>query len=411
MSNSNIIDLSHIVGKKRAENTKSHVHRWSFGKANPVLLLLVAFAIINCFLVRSLFDSETPEATGDVSKSPAHETLDFGRSNSIISNDNVFVKRPAHETVDFGRSNGTVSNDNDFIKQFRNAIISDSLFSVPGGVIPFILQNGTLLCRRIHRTKIRQHTRSRAVAEMIHTGLKWYKHRKLDRKMRSELPLIFLINDSQGCDIKTKQDNFKIPRLTWSYPSPKYGKDWCNAIPAPSYVSWDSFHKEHKSHSSWKSTFASYSRLYPWSSKINKAVWRGTTTYNPYFGAVELNKTPRGELVQKSMEYPEIIDAGFVKFIQQYKSQKDELANQTVLTKRMNFDDQMKYKTILDIDGNNWSGRFPRLLCTNSVVIKVHVYDLIICTTQMILTMLFIFYCTAFVYRSSQTTLSTFTMS
>jgi len=139
----------------------------------------------------------------------------------------------------------------------------------------------------------------------------------------------------------------------------------------PSYLSWKTFHKDHKSHSSWNLTFALQSNEYPWSSKIKRAVWRGATTYDTHFVGVELNETPRGKLVQKSMENPELIDAGFVKLIQQYESRNDKFLNQTILTERMHFDDQMKYKAILDIDGNNWSGRFPKLLCANSVVIKI----------------------------------------
>jgi hypothetical protein len=38
---------------------------------------------------------------------------------------------------------------------------------------------------------------------------------------------------------------------------------------------------------------------------------------------------------------------------------------------RIPFDDFQLYKEIIDIDGNGWSGRFLRLLCTNSVVIKL----------------------------------------
>ena len=89
-----------------------------------------------------------------------------------------------------------------------------------------------------------------------------------------------------------------------------------------------------------------------------------------------MNETPRGKLVQKSMETPELIDAAFVNIIQQYKDQKQELRNQTVLGDRMPFDDYMKYKAIIDIDGNNWSSRFPKLLCSNSIVIKVCLYYL-----------------------------------
>lgn len=38
----------------------------------------------------------------------------------------------------------------------------------------------------------------------------------------------------------------------------------------------------------------------------------------------------------------------------------------------MNFSDFQRYRAILDVDGNSWSERFPKLLCSNSVVIKIH---------------------------------------
>ena len=206
---------------------------------------------------------------------------------------------------------------------------------------------------------------------MIRIGLNLYQRKGLSLKVRSDLPLLLLNSDSNGCLIRKKQDPIHFPRFTWSYPSPKHGMDWCTAIPVPSYLSWKTFHKEHKTHFSWDAAFALKSQQYPWSSKINKAVWRGATTYDAYFNGAELNETPRGKLVQKSMASPGVIDAGFVKLNQQYSSRETELSNQTILTERMHFDDQMKYKAILDIDGNNWSGRFPKLLCTNSVTIKV----------------------------------------
>jgi hypothetical protein len=35
------------------------------------------------------------------------------------------------------------------------------------------------------------------------------------------------------------------------------------------------------------------------------------------------------------------------------------------------FDDFQTYKAVIDMDGNGWSGRFLRLLCMNSVVVKL----------------------------------------
>jgi hypothetical protein len=37
----------------------------------------------------------------------------------------------------------------------------------------------------------------------------------------------------------------------------------------------------------------------------------------------------------------------------------------------MPLDDFQNYRAVIDLDGNSWSERFPKLLCRNSVVIKV----------------------------------------
>ncbi len=37
----------------------------------------------------------------------------------------------------------------------------------------------------------------------------------------------------------------------------------------------------------------------------------------------------------------------------------------------MDLDDFQTYRAVIDIDGNSWSERFPRLLCRNSVVVKI----------------------------------------
>jgi hypothetical protein len=37
----------------------------------------------------------------------------------------------------------------------------------------------------------------------------------------------------------------------------------------------------------------------------------------------------------------------------------------------MPMEDFQNYRAVLDLDGNSWSERFPKLLCQNSVVIKV----------------------------------------
>ena len=139
----------------------------------------------------------------------------------------------------------------------------------------------------------------------------------------------------------------------------------------PSYETWMDYSKKYTSEASWDVTFALESDQYPWNSKRHLAVWRGTTTANVLYSEWELNKIPRGQLVQLSMKHPELIDAGFVRLNQRFEHATFTKENATILTDRMKFDDMMKYKAIIDIDGNDWSSRFPKLLCMNSVVIKV----------------------------------------
>mmetsp|Transcript_6123 Transcript_6123/g.13408 ORF Transcript_6123/g.13408 Transcript_6123/m.13408 type:complete len:366 (-) Transcript_6123:182-1279(-) len=82
---------------------------------------------------------------------------------------------------------------------------------------------------------------------------------------------------------------------------------------------------------------------------------------------------PRAQLVRESMQHPDLIDAAFTNFVQFWEKSEEELvaANLTRSARRIRFNDQMRYRAIIDIDGNNWSSRFAKLLCTNSVVIKI----------------------------------------
>jgi hypothetical protein len=120
----------------------------------------------------------------------------------------------------------------------------------------------------------------------------------------------------------------------------------------------------------WDQTFEKHESKYPWHSKIDRAVWRGSTTGWPHLPFDDL---PRAKLVKKSMDRPDIFDAGFTSFVQGWEWRK--LTNQTIAANVIPFEDLMKYRAIIDIDGNYWSSRFTKLLCTNSVVIKVCAMD------------------------------------
>lgn len=70
------------------------------------------------------------------------------------------------------------------------------------------------------------------------------------------------------------------------------------------------------------------------------------------------------------MDRPTLIDAAFIKLNQFFKNRED-LKNQTRIAASIPMKDFMKYRAIIDIDGNGWSSRFGDLLCTNSVVVKI----------------------------------------
>jgi hypothetical protein len=136
---------------------------------------------------------------------------------------------------------------------------------------------------------------------------------------------------------------------------------------------------------------------YPWESKIPKVVWRGSTTGgSPYDltddenGATAINwrDMPRSKLIKIARNHPDIMDMGFTELNQGWEElpYKDQIVEELgQLPQILLFEDFMKYKAILDINGNSWSMRFGHLLCLNSVVMKVSEFASIIITMHLIL--------------------------
>jgi len=112
-------------------------------------------------------------------------------------------------------------------------------------------------------------------------------------------------------------------------------------------------------------------KKYPWITKLNKAVWRGASTGHihkyPYGGQL-----PRAKLVQYSLDYPTLIDAGINdQFSVRNSTELEDMKLNGFYKDRIAMKEFQKYKAIIDIDGNSWSSRFPELFCMNSVVLKV----------------------------------------
>mmetsp|Transcript_46632 Transcript_46632/g.68922 ORF Transcript_46632/g.68922 Transcript_46632/m.68922 type:complete len:444 (+) Transcript_46632:321-1652(+) len=121
---------------------------------------------------------------------------------------------------------------------------------------------------------------------------------------------------------------------------------------------------------SWFEQTREWDHIYPWESKQAKAVWRGTLT-----GFFRDKDRPRWKMVEKGMAFPSTMDikfSGATQYIDlvhgtpQFVDHEEKNMAETIPK-----EDFMKYRAIIDIDGNGWSSRFCDLLCFNSVVIKV----------------------------------------
>ena len=116
----------------------------------------------------------------------------------------------------------------------------------------------------------------------------------------------------------------------------------------------------------WDLQFAQWSAQYPWTSKKPMAVWRGR--YIGYRDLYEQGILPREALVIRASNYPNIMDVQAVSWHYYPESQTGKVMEQSKDT--IPFQEFMKYRAIIDIEGSG-STRFGPALCTNSVVIKV----------------------------------------
>lgn len=207
-------------------------------------------------------------------------------------------------------------------------------------VRPYIIRGGTVL-RPGGRTGMFVTLVERAVAMASALADESPRMKLL---AEGEIPLVFDANDYPWCGA----DLVPIFRLnairdvdecrhSWPAMSLTYFQDPTNVQLAESPYQWDQM-------------MAGWDEKYPWQQKLSKVVWRGRITgYTHRDG-----ERPRQQLVRYAQNYKEIMDV-----------------KPSTVRSKMDQDDFQKYKAILDIDGNAWSARLGKLLCFNSVVIKV----------------------------------------
>ncbi len=102
-----------------------------------------------------------------------------------------------------------------------------------------------------------------------------------------------------------------------------------------------------------------------WEEKKSLAFWRGTTT-----GYLDLEKNERFKIVKLASHYPHLIDASFSNISQITEKNKNYLLENFELKDEASPIEQIRYKYLLAIDGNAFSGSFFWQLFSNSVVLK-----------------------------------------
>jgi hypothetical protein len=181
-------------------------------------------------------------------------------------------------------------------------------------------------------------------------------YQALDRG--TQIPMLFDMSDDADCGKGhlVYQGPMTNDTLTeFNLPLFSMGRNLnCNfAFPFPTYLA---IRHAKDNGTEWDKYFETSAEAYPWKDKKPSAVFRGANTgskkkYNREwlvkFGKNEGNGTLIDALIPDK-KTPELY---------------------------IPFEDFQKYKAVIDIDGNGWSGRFLRLLCMNSVVVKLQPYS------------------------------------
>jgi len=234
-------------------------------------------------------------------------------------------------------------------------------------MVPYVVQNGKALYPKRKEEMLEMNRWKLFSKVLVHALVRAQKQQDEDPRIKAivtqEYPLILNPSDFTPCNDITGET---IPIFGWdTLTSCEYS--W----PIPDYKIFDTAQSAKK----WDRDFASWERDYPWESKLRKAVWRGTMNGG---NVKDWREMPRAKLVQRSVDdHNRTIDAGFAEHpnpsqLNAKRREKEEEAARASLTvPRMPELDYMKYRAILDTDGNGWSGRFGLIMCYNSVVIKI----------------------------------------
>jgi hypothetical protein len=171
--------------------------------------------------------------------------------------------------------------------------------------------------------------------------------------------------DWKGCNFQNARHSESVPFLTTCARA-----DCEYAFPSPAYMTIVGAQSDT---STWFRYFREWDHRFPWNKKISKVVWRGGLTEDNPSKVFDSPRWRLTKVVHEMNHSKELFDVGFT-HIPEFLSANMDIDTSIVggLAQSINpMTEFMKYKVILDMDGNSWSARFSQLLCFNSVVVKV----------------------------------------
>ena len=111
-------------------------------------------------------------------------------------------------------------------------------------------------------------------------------------------------------------------------------------------------------------------RKISWEAKKELAFWRGATTGGS-LTTTTWDHIARSKLVLLSLKYTQILDARFNRVVQAAPGVREILTSRGMVSKTVSRVDHLKYKYLIDVDGNTSTfERFFWLLLSNSLILK-----------------------------------------
>jgi hypothetical protein len=223
---------------------------------------------------------------------------------------------------------------------------------------------GSAVKRDIYRVQPTESLIRLAYDEFMKVPARWPRLQKAIQH-GAGFPYFGWYGDWKGCNFQNAHNNESVPFITTCA---RFDCEY--AFPSPAYMTIVGAQNDT---SSWFRIFRDWDRRFPWDEKISKVVWRGGLTEADPSKVFDSPRWRLTKLVHELNHSKALFDVGFT-HIPVFLSANMDIDTSLVGGLVNGIDPMiefMKYKVIMDMDGNSWSARFSQLLCFNSVVVKV----------------------------------------